>query len=160
MPADAPLAMPFSRPVNVENPGEAPLHFKLEADETQRRAVASLLELIALDRLVARLSVQRWRKRGIRIEGQLSADVVQQCVVSLQPVPAHIEAPIVARFLPEAEVLAAEAEQSLEAYLNDPDDPPEPFDGKWVDIGGLVVEFLSLALDPYPRAPGAALSRQ
>ena len=37
----------------------------------------------------------------------------------------------------------------------DEEDPPDPIvDGK-VDLGALAAEFLALALDPYPRKPGA-----
>lgn len=37
------------------------------------------------------------------------------------------------------------------------DDPPEPLDGPLLDLGELVSQHLSLAVDPYPRAPGVSL---
>jgi hypothetical protein len=37
----------------------------------------------------------------------------------------------------------------------DPDEPDEIVDGR-IDLGALASEFLTLALDPYPRKPGAA----
>ena len=40
----------------------------------------------------------------------------------------------------------------------DSDDPPELMLGGVVDIGEAVAETLGLALDPYPRAPGAELA--
>jgi len=157
--ATTPDDLPFSRSVRVENMGEVVMHFTLKADETQQRALARFLDVVAVDRLEAQLSVQKWKRRGILVEGNLIADVVQECVVTLEPVPEHIEAPIRARYLPEADVLALEAEQSVEAYLNDPEDPPEPYDEKLVDIGMLVIEFLALELNPYPRAPDAELQQ-
>jgi hypothetical protein len=36
-----------------------------------------------------------------------------------------------------------------------PDDAPEPLVGGNVDLGALAIEFLLLAMDPYPRKPGA-----
>ena len=36
-------------------------------------------------------------------------------------------------------------------------DPPEVMDGTTIDIGALVEEIFVLAIDPYPRAPGAEL---
>jgi hypothetical protein len=33
----------------------------------------------------------------------------------------------------------------------------EPFEGDAIDIGEAVAQQLALALDPYPRAPGASL---
>jgi len=35
------------------------------------------------------------------------------------------------------------------------DDPPDPLIGGAVDLGSVVSEHLTLALDPYPRKPGA-----
>ena len=34
------------------------------------------------------------------------------------------------------------------------DDPPETFIGDSVDLGGLVLEHLAMAIDPYPRKAG------
>lgn len=151
---------PFSAIAPVEHLGDAVLIMSIKADASQRQCVADFLDLLAVDNLMAEFTVRRWRARGVRVEGSFSADVVQQCVVSLQPVSAHLEGPIYASLLPEAEVMALEAGQDMEAYLTGTDDPPEPYDGKQVDLGGLLVEFLSLSLDAYPRAPGAAIPPQ
>ncbi len=39
----------------------------------------------------------------------------------------------------------------------DPDGPdlPETFTGDTIDAGDIVAEFAALAIDPYPRKPGA-----
>ena len=37
------------------------------------------------------------------------------------------------------------------------DDLPDHFEGNEADLTGLIVETLSLAIDPYPRAPGESL---
>ena len=34
-------------------------------------------------------------------------------------------------------------------------EPPEPVIGDSIDLGELVAEYLSLAINPYPRAPDA-----
>ena len=40
----------------------------------------------------------------------------------------------------------------------DPDAPDQvPFEGSAIDLGDAAVEQLALALDPYPRRPGAVL---
>ena len=39
----------------------------------------------------------------------------------------------------------------------DADDAPEPIEGGIIDLGEAVAQQLALALDPYPRAPGAAI---
>jgi hypothetical protein len=37
-------------------------------------------------------------------------------------------------------------------------DEPEPLEGDRIDLGEIVAEELALAIDPYPRAPGAELA--
>lgn len=37
-------------------------------------------------------------------------------------------------------------------------DAPETFSGDFIDVGALAEEFFGLAIDPYPRKPGAELS--
>jgi hypothetical protein len=39
-------------------------------------------------------------------------------------------------------------------------DPPEVLTGPTLDVGAVVEEAFVLAIDPYPRAPGAALPRE
>ena len=39
----------------------------------------------------------------------------------------------------------------------DEEDPPEPIRAGRMELGELVAQHLSLALDPYPRKPGAEL---
>lgn len=152
--------LPFSFIVPVENLGEAQRSYAIKADPDQRQSISEFLGLQAVSDLKAELTVRRWRSRGIKIEGRFSADVTQQCVVTLQPVPARLQGPVYASLLPEAEVMALEAGQDIETYFANMDDPPEPYDGKQVDLGALLVEFLSLSLDDYPRAPDAAIPPQ
>ena len=39
-------------------------------------------------------------------------------------------------------------------------EPVEPLDDGMIDIGEAVAQQLSLALDPFPRAPGAVLDEE
>jgi hypothetical protein len=41
---------------------------------------------------------------------------------------------------------------------NDQFEPPDLIVDGQIDFGAVVVEFLALALDPYPRKPGAAFA--
>jgi uncharacterized metal-binding protein YceD (DUF177 family) len=88
------------------------------------------------------------------VEGTLRAEVIQACVVTLDPVPARIEDSFVRTYTSKPSSVA-EAEAVVDL---DQEEPPEPIMGGAVDIGEAVAETLGLALDPYPRAPGAELS--
>jgi uncharacterized metal-binding protein YceD (DUF177 family) len=88
---------------------------------------------------------------GIRLEASLAAAVVQECVVTLEPVPAELSEDFTIIYgAPAAE------DELLERGLAE-DGDFEPLAGAEIDIGEAVAQQLSLALDPYPRAPGASL---
>ena len=87
------------------------------------------------------------------VTGRLEADVVQSCVVTLEPVAATVVEPsstgCSARKCP-SEALD-EVEIDAEAEL------PEPVVDGRLDLGEILAQELSLALDPYPRSPEADL---
>ena len=87
----------------------------------------------------------------IRLQGRLTADVVQSCVVTLGPVPAHLDVDFEMGF-------SASAVEPAVADL-DPlaEEGPEPIPKGVIDLGEAVAQQLAIALDPYPRAPGASL---
>ena len=86
-------------------------------------------------------------------EGALEARLVRDCVVSLEPFETAVAERFRLRFVP-AELLA----EADEDALLDPDADDEiPYDGAAIDLGEAAAEQLALAMDPYPRRPGAAL---
>lgn len=142
----------FSRTVEIEAVRRAPVRLELRADADERRALAERLGLQALDALAADATVTLEPDgRAVRFAGRLVADVVQTCVVSLEPVPAHIETEVERVYARDAEPAAAGSEDPHAA------DPPEPLTGDRVDLGEAVAEELALALEPYPRKPGAEI---
>ena len=88
----------------------------------------------------------------MRLDGMIHAQVVQTCVVSLQPVPATISEGIAMNFAEDADEEAAEVEITY-----DLDDSSEPIVNGRIDLGEAVAQQLALALDSYPRAPGAEI---
>jgi len=134
----------FCRIVRVEPLPRDGLRQEIEATAQERAALARLNRLPEISRLTARLRIAKWG-RGVQVEGDLSACVTQTCVVSLEPFEAEIEEPIDVKFLP--------ADAKIPESLSDEDDIDTLVDGK-IDLGALVSQFLTLALDPYPRKPG------
>lgn len=151
--------LPFSHPVDVGRLGAQTRTEKLAADREERIAVAADLGILAVDRLEADVELSRWRGSGVKVEGVLRAAVDQACVVTLQPVRQVIEEPFSRLYLPP-EAMARDPKSRAEAEVIvafDEDDPPEPLEAPSIDVGEVLVEQLALALDPYPRAPGAEL---
>lgn len=89
-------------------------------------------------------------RRDWTLEAELGATVVQDCVVTLAPVVTRIDEPVLRRYmadLPEPGPGEVEMPQ---------DDSIEDLPAS-LDLCGVMIEALSLALPPFPRAPGAEL---
>jgi uncharacterized metal-binding protein YceD (DUF177 family) len=115
---------------------------RIIADSTERALVARRLGLPAVSSLTADLMLTRWHGEGVKVAGRFDAEVEQVCVVTLDPFPATVSDTIERYFLPNAR--AAEPEADIDSFA----------DGV-IELSEVVVESLSLALDPYPRKPGA-----
>jgi len=145
----------FRRTITVAKIGDGGLAQKVKAEPAELAAIAAYMELAGVKALTGEIALERWRGKGLRVTGRLIADVVQTCVVTLDPVDAHVEAAFERRFLPP-EKRQAEVEDESE-ILVDPtaEDPPEPL-GREIDVGEILIEELALNLDPYPRKAGVA----
>ena len=137
----------FRRLVGVDELEEGEIRRTIEAGEEERKALARRFDLVAIDALRASVRVRR-RPGGplVRVEGRLTADVVQSCVVTLAPLPVHIEEEFVEAFAPDG-YRAADGGADT--------DVTDVLDDSGIDLGELAAQLLSLSLDPYPRAPDA-----
>jgi len=126
---------------------------RLRASAEECRALAARFELVALERLEGEARVTPTDPRTtMLVTGRLEADVVQSCVVTFEPVAATVVAEFDRLFSEEVpEEALDEVEIDAEAEL------PEPVVDGRLDLGEILAQELSLALDPYPRSPGADL---
>lgn len=140
----------FSRTVDPGNISDAPRQIELEADADERRRLAGRFRLKAIDRLTANVTLSR-RAGIVHAEGNVVAAVTQACVVTDEPLPVEIDAPFSVRYVPDA--YAGGPDDELE--LSEEDCDTLPIEGHTIDLGELAAETLALALDPFPRSPGA-----
>jgi uncharacterized metal-binding protein YceD (DUF177 family) len=122
----------------------------LIADETERSAIARRLELGGLSCLEAHAVLAR-NGEIVRATGRLAASLEQSCVVTSEPVPAHIDEPFELIFMPEPP--ADRPDEEVELGGGDLD--VVFHDGAEIDLGGAIADTLALSLDPYPRSAGA-----
>lgn len=122
----------------------------LVADEAERAAIARRLDLGAIERLEAHVTLARQGK-VVRATGRLLASLEQSCVVTGEPVPAAVDEPFTLIFTPEPE--AARADEEIE--LGEEDCDVVFHDGAAIDLGSAIADTLALGLDPYPRSAGA-----
>jgi len=121
------------------------------ADEAARSAIAERLGLSRLDRLEAHVVLER-DGASILARGRVLASLDQSCVITGEPVAAHVDEPFEVKFLPEP--AAASPDEEIELGAEDCDTMFH--DGATIDLGGAVADSLALALDPYPRSTAAA----
>jgi uncharacterized metal-binding protein YceD (DUF177 family) len=122
----------------------------ITANDNERSAVAERLGLEAIARLEAHAVLSRTGD-VVRAQGRLGASLTQTCVVTREPVAAHIDEPFDLMFIAEPQDGAPDEEVEL-----GPQDCDVVFyEGGAIDLGGAIADTLALSLDPYPRSAGA-----
>jgi len=124
------------------------------ASLSQLQALAHRLRLpsVAMFRFTYTFRPTSWS--GIyRLQGHLDAQLEQECVLTLEPVPGTISTPF-SCLCGTPSALKKLAEQT-EPDPNE--DPPEEITESGVDVGELAIQYLSLALHDYPRRTDVAL---
>ena len=131
----------------------------IDADLAERTALANEHGLLSVEAWCAELLVAPWKRNGVKVSGRVTAAITQACVVTLDPLEAHIDEAVDGLFLPEDSKLGRQGFGDAGEILIDADGPdsPETFSGDTVDVGALAEQFFGLAIDPYPRKQGAEL---
>ena len=124
---------------------------ELTADEDERASIAGRLGLDGLDCFQAHATLSR-NKAAIAADGRILASLRQHCVVTGDPVPAHVDEAFSLIFLPEP--LGSRSDEEVE--LGSADCDVVFYDGVTIDLGSALADTLALSLDPYPRSAGAA----
>jgi hypothetical protein len=136
------------RPLAIDRVGPAGLDVTVEASPAECAGLAQRMGLSAVLELTCAFHLKRDTAGDLLADGHLTARVVQTCVVSLEDFTTTIEERFAVRCVAEGE------------ETEDPD--PEAVDeitfaDGMLDLGEAAAQQLALVLDPYPRAPGAAL---
>jgi uncharacterized metal-binding protein YceD (DUF177 family) len=137
----------FSRPERIDTIGERDRDVAIAATEAERAALAARFGLIAIDTLEGEFTIRR-EATGIAARGRVRAAVTQACSVTGDPILARIDEPVALLF-----VTALGEGEEVELDAGDLD--TLEYDGGAVDLGEAAAETMALALDPFPRSPGA-----
>jgi|SRR5579864_1372110 len=137
----------FSRPIDVHRLPPAGGAYEIVASPAECAALAKRFDLLTLDRLEARVQLSALAAGFYRLSATLQADLTQPCVVTLEPVKSRVAEAFA--------LLYGAVDEQKEVVLDGNSETVEPIEGGMIDIGEAVAQQLSLALDPFPRAPGA-----
>jgi len=153
---DLPDLPPIERIVDLGRLSEAGAEIVLTPSVEERALLARWVEVPSIENFTATISLKRKSLGNFHYGAKIEADLTQNCVVTLEPVIAHID-----RMFSRELHLASQARHQhggsevLAPGAGD-DEVPEELDSPRYDVAAAVLEEFSLAIDPYPRAPGAA----
>ena len=154
----------WPRRIDVSEIGTNPYKSSISATELERKDVARRLKLDSINFLAADYVLQREAGSNIiHVSGTVNATVVQPCVISLEKIEEKISEDFESWYADESQAVSlARVRQdrisrlvdSEVPVLEEKEDPEAVIDGK-IDLGELAVQFLSLAVSPFPRAEGS-----
>lgn len=154
MPADASEPC-FHRTIAISTVGPNGEAFAIEATPAERVSIAHWLGILAVNSVRADgvIAVQSGGSQAT-LDGRMRAEIVQACVVTLEPVTTFIDAPLHRSF-------SAALDSEWRQYGNDRKEifldleeggEIDPLSSAGVDVGMVIAEQLSLEMDPFPRA--------
>jgi uncharacterized metal-binding protein YceD (DUF177 family) len=123
------------------------------AKDDELPALAQWIGVDAVTKFEGRVALRKLSQTRFTYEADLTVDVVQACVVTLEPVRSRIEKHF-SRTLHVTQGPVAMRETVLVSPADD--DSPEEIENPRFDLAAPLIEELTLAIDPYPRAPGVA----
>lgn len=137
---------------HIVRPGALPpdddYAFTLTPDAEARAAIARDLAIPGLRKLRFEGLLKPEGREDWRLEAKLGATVVQDCVVTLQPVVSRIDTTLTRRYLADAPDIPEGEEIEMPE-----DDTIEPLP-RTLDLNAVMTEALALALPEYPHAEG------
>ena len=136
---------PLIRPVEVASIRSDGLALHVEADEGERAELAKLFGIPAIAQIEADFSLTKKGPRA-RVTGEIWGRFTQTCVLTLEPFDSDFR---------ETVDLPFDEDPAKALELRPEEEAPDPSVYGIIDLGAIAAEFTALALDPYPRKPGA-----
>ena len=141
----------MARPIPAERVGNG-LSITVEANAAECVLIAKRLMVPSVEAVLCRWVLRPAPSGVVEADGSLRARLHQECVVSLDPFAVELVEEFAVRFV----VTGRESEA-----VDDPDEPDElVIENGVLELGEATIEQLALALDPYPRKPGATLPEE
>jgi hypothetical protein len=144
----------WSHPLSWADIQREPHTLDLVADDQVLRGIARKLDVEALLSLSCRLTFSPWLD-GVQIDGRIMSVATRLCGVTLDAFDETIDEPFTLRIVPKGSPNAAAVLGAVVFLDPEADDPPDVLEGDVIDPAAYVIEHLALALNPFPRRPGA-----
>lgn len=151
----------LSRPIGLEKIKTQGMHVDISASPQECQALARRFGLIAVKKLEARLELCRRDGAGgleYTVQGDFSADVVQSCAITLEPIETCVASGLAVRYMSPQAFEEIEEQQGQEFSLGLEEEDIEILPDGVLDLGELVAQYLAISLESYPRKQGIDLS--
>ena len=148
--------LPLTHSYNLARLGHAGDVVTFAADDAARAAIARWAGILSLEGLEAKVAIKKLGPVRFGLDFSVTADVTQACVVTLEPVPAHLEHSFHRELHFTGPIRAKLGAESAPDLVLDSleEEGPEEISSLHYDLGVPVLEEFALALEPYPRCPG------
>ena len=141
---------PISHPISVVELLQAEkIRVSIDAGPEERAALAEYLGIPEVRTLKADLILRAEPGRQFVLDGHVTAEIVQSCIATLNPVEARLDGPIRRVYQDGA---APEDDPEMDPF---DDDTPDDVENGVIDAGAAVCEHIALEMEPYPRSPEA-----
>ncbi|MDE2184402.1 MAG: DUF177 domain-containing protein [Alphaproteobacteria bacterium] len=147
-------APPLHQVFDLTNLSQAGTTARVTATGDDLARLAQWAGVVTVRSFEAVLKLRKLASTRFAYDAELTADIVQSCVLTLEPIESRIRRHILRelKYAPQAE---SAGELNLSAV---DDDLTETIENLHYDITGPLQEEFILAIDPYPRAEHAAFA--
>lgn len=122
---------------------------RIIATEQECVGIAKRLDILKLKKLMVEFTLAPSNLLDVfKLEGRLHAELTQKCVVTMLPVDEVIDESM------HITIKLGQEEELPDEYFNPEMEDVEYVQDTKVDIGELIVQYLSLSMNPYPRQDG------
>jgi uncharacterized metal-binding protein YceD (DUF177 family) len=153
MTADSP---PLERIYDLGDLSQAGAHVVVAVEGEDLVLLAHWIGVDAVEGFRADIELRRLSSSRFSLQADLAADVVQACVVTLDPVQSHIARNFVRELILSPSAYRRSNKEEAWPVAPVEDDSPEEIASLHYDLLAPLLEELVLAIDPYPRASGVA----
>ena len=144
----------FSYIVDLRAAAKSDKNLMAEAGAEQRASIAVRIGALEISEFKASFTAEKVKSGTYRVRGKIKASLTQACVRTLAPVPDTIDEPFSVIFMVEDLFNQLDPEDE-EGDIED----VEILGDGLVDLGEIAVQYLSLALNPYPTSEGEIETR-
>ena len=150
----------FSRILDLNTLGNAIKDHKLIAKPAEKEALTKRFGILKIDLFEVIYTVEQIANKSFKIEGEIKAQAEQECVATRVAVEEAIKEAVDIVLRPKNLTSEPGDEIDVSALSTEEAEAIEIPSGGKIDMGEIFTQYLSLALNPYPRKENANFSHK